>query len=901
MGLFGSTKTYVSSTVYNLAGEETGRPNYLKSIIVGSTLLKDDRSRGEIIQASYQKGRGIQLRSFYRWALANYSLIGIPEASLQNTREISPEVVAQAIPKPVGSTAFIQTAEMGPADYSYWAERWMFEYYPNLLDTDWLVDYVEAENKIQITFEDDTKISFVPADFDTTADYIYAAYTLDLGGSLGPLVPGTEVVLAAIENYPSVSGWKQLTNSSIQVTQSLLKVETTAVSYSDGRVPPADVVVKTSNDEIYDTLASSYSRSTYQGEVISTTVDRLKAVDSFMHLSLTASVVDAAETSTTSSETLPGGVTKTTVVRTAQQRLSYKRSYRIDTQQRIVQDWSSAKIFIYRIGSGNAELDALTTDTAGNEGANGLTKDGYLPFIPLRLDNKFLSSSYLPAAYEISKKAYKKAMNGSLDELVDKLKDNKDLKDIDYAYVMFGVSLNTKDPSCRKYIYQFFNKLRVSQSSDKSAYNRWKDNQALADSDMASLVAWRLAQKITGSPLYGTKAPEFDGSWSAPIKEIRIQGTGPAVPTNVDIRISWSDMTEVRGTGLLKPDAKVGDIWFTQGTQSVPSKLILSFAEAFDVTPGTHGEFELCWQISATRWKKIVVNGLVHRNYIYGGKYVETTVANVFADAEESDFLIPIHYNTFREMSLVDATQMGGECSYVVLNSYQVVKTKWYQTGFFKILLVVVIVAVIILFPPAAGATGLLGTSVAVGAAVGLSGLAALIVGTVINVLAAMLLVQLIQVGAVALFGEKLGAIIGAIAGIVAVGGITGFSNGQSFSTVVNSMTRADSLIALTSSLGDAVSQVVMAGAQELSMKTQKLMEDYSKDSKALSELYAKNLGYDTGSFDPMGLTDAPAMLLESSGGFLQRTLMTGSDIARLSMDMVYGFPEFTLSNKLPL
>ena len=78
MGLFSSTKIYVSSTVYNLAGDEINRPDYLKSLVLGNLLTKTDMDIADTIQSGYIKGPGIKLRNFFRWAQDNYDYIGMP-------------------------------------------------------------------------------------------------------------------------------------------------------------------------------------------------------------------------------------------------------------------------------------------------------------------------------------------------------------------------------------------------------------------------------------------------------------------------------------------------------------------------------------------------------------------------------------------------------------------------------------------------------------------------------------------------------------------------------------------------------------------------------------------------------------------------------------------------------
>ena len=42
-------------------------------------------------------------------------------------------------------------------------------------------------------------------------------------------------------------------------------------------------------------------------------------------------------------------------------------------------------------------------------------------------------------------KAYKKAINNDYEDLVESVMENDDIDDVDFAYIVFGVSLNTTE------------------------------------------------------------------------------------------------------------------------------------------------------------------------------------------------------------------------------------------------------------------------------------------------------------------------------------------------------------------------------------------------------------------------------------------------------------------------
>jgi hypothetical protein len=293
----------------------------------------------------------------------------------------------------------------------------------------------------------------------------------------------------------------------------------------------------------------------------------------------------------------------------------------------------------------------------------------------------------------------------------------------------------------------------------------------------------------------------------------------------------------------------------------------------------------------------------MHENFIYNGKSVEINAIEALEDADESGFLIPLHYETFREMSLVASTQVATACTYVVFNCYQVVKTKWYQTTIFKILVFVAIIVVTVMTAGVGSAGfGILGANVAIGMALGFTGLIAAIVGAVVNAIAAMILLKLISFASVELFGDKIGTLIAAIVSIVVMQVSTSLMNGASLASSWGNLMSASNIIGMTSAVGNGVAGYIQASAMGIQEKTQDLINDYNQESKDISQLFQQNIGYGRGYIDPMNLTDSSVgNFIESEKIFLSRTLMTGSDIANMTLDMLTNFADYTLNLDKPL
>ena len=303
------------------------------------------------------------------------------------------------------------------------------------------------------------------------------------------------------------------------------------------------------------------------------------------------------------------------------------------------------------------------------------------------------------------------------------------------------------------------------------------------------------------------------------------------------------------------------------------------------------------WQTGASSWKRLTIRGLVHQNFIYKGKYVEIGAHEALDDEDESGFIIPLHYDTWRSMSLRDTTQMATACVFLVINCYKVKKKKWYQTGIFKILLfiAIVVVSTIIFGPQSLLITGPLVTVTAT------APLLIVLSASLANALTALIITKIIGMVAVEAFGEKIGSIIGAVVAFAALSVASGIKAGLSVAQVFTQMMNPVNLAMLANSLGEGIARILQVEVRETFAKTQDVLDQYSQQSKSISQLYEQNIGYGRGMFDPTMLLDSKQWFVEPGETFLARTLMTGSDIAELSNALVASFSDLTLSTDLPL
>jgi hypothetical protein len=472
--------------------------------------------------------------------------------------------------------------------------------------------------------------------------------------------------------------------------------------------------------------------------------------------------------------------------------------------------------------------------------------------IPIRHENQFLSATYMPAAYELAKKAYRKATGRKkFSKIVAKIAENESLKDIDYAYMCYGVCLNVRENACREYIFRLFEKVRIRNDA------------------MHTIVGGR---------------------------SFRVTSSGPAFPKSLDMEVRWSSITKTTGTGLAKVGKKRGDYWIEKAGVTAGSTITIIAGTALDINMSGADVITIYSQVSDTYWEALTISGLSHRNYIYHDKSVIIKAHEALDDPDDTGFIIPLHYPTLKEMSLVDSTQMMTAATFIVFNSYKVVKQKWYQTGIFKIIIFIAIIVLTIVFPPAGGATaGTIGASVA--AAAGITGVVAVVVAVAVNAIVGMIVAKIISMVSVEIFGEKWGAIIGAIVSVAATMGMSAATSGQSLSAVWNNMMSPAGIMSMTSSLSSGISGFMQASAMQTMAKGQALTASYEKQIAEINKQMEELVGNSRGSIDPMMLTDAgKGYDYETPDQFLARTLMTGSDIANMTLDMLTNMADYTTS-----
>ena len=873
MGLFsGKTKIYVASSAYNMAGDINQRPNYMKTTVIGGMISNTNFTMADTISNSYLNGPGIRMRLFSSWSKNHYDdKVGMAASSLGVLATVDPDVVASQVPQQADSTVLVQRAEIGFADFAEWCDQYMYENYPDRIMDEFEIDIDEDTNLITMTPADGSPdITFTPTNFVPGALYLYADYTYYKQPTVQPPDIGPNDIYDKESDLPSTLFWSVVSKTNTPETTNLNQTVKVTKQYSDGR-PDEVTTTPTPKTENWTSYVNIYKRGFTLNPDEATVILSNRVMTQTKHGKIEQFTDTKTETE------VVGGVTITTITETSGDKLTIYYTSQTTKNDTIMSAAGAAHMLIYKHGDGNPVLDALF-DTPASD-------NRFYPFIPIRNNKRWVENDPI---YPDCKKALKKATGGKLDTVVTELKKNDKIGDIQYIYASFGVSLNTPEDTAKEYIYRFFQMATEAFPPDPQYPTLDSVVQGYADANAAAQAYndwWKNGDHSAGNP---PPPPQYP---TIPKRTFRVSSNKGY---KYDMTIAWNFVFEEVHSGEAWAGAKKGQLKSRYAGNIALSK------SSFRTTPNGEfvnvpsvtnmEEFELLWQDGATTYRRLRVLGLHHSNKVYKNKSVSISCSEAMGDSEESGFIIPLHTNIYRSMSLTHSTQLSTACSYLIMNSYKKVKQKWYTTSAFKVVVIVVAIVVSV-FTFGAGGVGILGAYGTVGAALGFAGLAAVIVGAVANAIAAMVLISIITKVSTSLFGDKIGFIVAAIASVVAMNVGTALSTGATMSTMAANMMNAQNIMQLTSAVGNGITQYINASTADIIRQAEQTMQQYNTDMLAVNKKYEEMFGTDgLGVIDPMQFVS-----IESLDTFLSRTTLTGSDIAGMSLDMITNFSDMTL------
>ena len=901
MGLFSSKKkVYTSTSVYNLAGDIKDRPNVLKTTILAQAINNTFSGYGDAIGHSYLFGQGMKMRQFAKWVdKSGYrSATGAssPRVRFDSITTNQIDALENEIGYILNTPVYIINVDFGYGELEWWGDQYVSINRPDLIGKNYIVDLVEGEatgtlyvyGDDDVNFEIPIEIISIPlVGYVAENYYMYVSYITETGRTVGP---ETVYPLVQVPNLSPVTDYTLINTLEDPVELNLRVYKKTFVTYSDGSDS------EESTTEISNTTYTEPNTDQQYERRLPVPADDGQLKESIENLSqFTRRIISYTnEVTLFTEEENEDGVTVTTTEITytpnIEEKYSEQKKERID----VVNEWTLPSLFYYAKDSGNTQLDTYfsTSTTTGT----------YYPIIPVKY-GPFISNSFNKRVYELNIEGYRKltGKRKAYKDMLTGIQSNRDIGQVNHIYVMFGASINSRDESAKRYIYDYFDNFYSTNSGSTNNINSYIQEVNLARESVLLWEAWFEGQKDINNPYYGKPEPQTKSYPTLPSYSFSLRNNFNFVYT-----IKWGGVRATDGFGLYKPSAKVGQVFVERGdviTIEVPKKAWSdrkSISNVIRRQPIIIKELDITLQISKSNWRKLTVLDLTSFNHVHKGKGESLAAYDEMGTSDESGLIIPLNEAAFKDMGLIKGTQFTGANAYLILNSYQVVKKKWYQSGAFKIILVIAIIIISVVFTPAAGAgvSGVLGSAGAAGTAIGFASgsVAAIVAGSIANIVAAIVVTKVITTVAVSIFGEKVGLIIGTVLSIAALNVGTSLANGQGWASNFSEMMNPVNILKLTDSVSQTFINDINTKTKELTHETEALVTEYEKEAKRIEDLYELNFGVGNG-IDIKAITELASKFeyrKEDVGAFLSRTLMTGSDIAQLSQDMIDKFASMT-------
>lgn len=336
----------------------------------------------------------------------------------------------------------------------------------------------------------------------------------------------------------------------------------------------------------------------------------------------------------------------------------------------------------------------------------------------------------------------------------------------------------------------------------------------------------------------------------------------------MDMRLSWDSVATVIRSGRIGTKGKANSSINSAANQMV-------FRVQFD----------------EDSYKEVTVTGLLHTNYVYEGKTVETTVADTLEDGQYN-FIIPLHAGVVEDLPTIVRNELYFDAMQLVFYSYEVTYVAWYQQEWFLNLIKVVAVVITIASIGTLASAGY--EAFVLATAAGASTLAAL------GAAAQVLILQILE-GMITSFIFKLVvsqvdpdfAMIMATV-LLVYGGIKGFKAGG-----IVEGSNAEMLLKLSTGITAGVQQNLAQATLDLKSEVDAFSKDADEKMDALDEIN-KEFAL-TGIIDPMEFIMSEPMisLNESPESYYFRTVHSGN-VGAMSYDAITNYHNLMLDLPQP-
>ena len=386
--------------------------------------------------------------------------------------------------------------------------------------------------------------------------------------------------------------------------------------------------------------------------------------------------------------------------------------------------------FDYQEGSGNETLDNLIKN-------NGITGSRtFYPVIPIRTDTNWYSGTSAEYIGKALKQLHLYDAKLGPKDTYGKLKDvliegiNKSgkgsLGDIDYMTILLGVAINSKNKADQRYMFEFF-------------YNVYVNYKLMNGETPQGVLGGLSTYSGQGNlrKFFGSVFKKIGNEGSTGFTRFTLYNGS----SNLNLTYDWGHAEYFEANGKWQPKAKVGEYGVLAGLQKhswseyIPrtdseGNLIYHYNED---TGQNELQYELvhresyinetlfCYQSSENRWHFIMFAGLGLTNLVYHGKTVYTDAYDAVKESDSTNtlqysfkgdsdgtydeytlfsfsyvensgrtpsaFVVPLEQSTFYEIGVPYEVDISYGCQYLVCNCWEKKKVRWYQHGWFSVIL----------------------------------------------------------------------------------------------------------------------------------------------------------------------------------------------------------------------
>jgi len=333
--------------------------------------------------------------------------------------------------------------------------------------------------------------------------------------------------------------------------------------------------------------------------------------------------------------------------------------------------------WFYDINSGkHPELDLSYDDEPDNY---------FYPVVPIRYNNVDYTAVAKQSTplYLTSKKLLNKA-GMDIQVIADLINDNPNVGDVDHAYVMWGIDLQTTRNESIQYLVEFFDYLADNATIEQNDFVNFSLNDEVIKETTFNFNGSALTAP---SGTTTTTVVGYTDSSSNSYKVTTVNDTKAAslVEHGLDTAVTFTYIGSriKKGSIGVKGAATMTKIASTANTRpnGIDAKKYIDDSKLI-----------LRLQLTTNTYKEVTVVGLVHTNRIYGGYSVETTLNDVIDSADEHNFIIPIHRQVVKRLPLNVRAAVHIQSVHMIINGVQFTKVKWYNTGIFKVVMILVAV-----------------------------------------------------------------------------------------------------------------------------------------------------------------------------------------------------------------